>query len=76
MRVEKLNDGIVLQGAEDQSVHVLNMTAARIWELCDGQHTVKSMTKAVTEGTGTGYREALADVVQIIDELWQKKLIK
>jgi len=76
VRVEELDDGVVLQGAKDQSVHVLNMTGARIWELCDGQHTVKSIAKAVTKGTGTEFRDALADVEPFIEELRQKELLK
>lgn len=76
VRVEKLDDGVVLQGKKDPSVHVLNMTAARIWELCDGKHTVKSIAKDVTKGTATRYRDALADVERVIGELRQQKLLK
>jgi len=75
VRVEELDDGLVHQGPEDPSVHVLNMTGASIWELCDGQHTVKSMAKAVTKGTGTEYRDALAEVEQFIEGLRQRRLI-
>lgn len=40
---QELDAEAVLYHAATGKVHILNKTAERIWELCDGQHSVAEM---------------------------------
>jgi len=40
----------LLYSAEEEVIHVLNPTARLVWELCDGQHTVKDVERAIRAG--------------------------
>ena len=39
----------ILHNEDGDEIHVLNATAALIWELCDGEHTRAEMEKALRE---------------------------
>ena len=36
----KIGDETVLYNTETRLVHILNSTAERVWELCDGKHDI------------------------------------
>lgn len=42
-----LGNETLLYWADGKAIHVLNRTAHRIWELCDGQNTVQEMEKVI-----------------------------
>lgn len=45
-RVDISDEAILYTAAADE-LHTLNSTARRIWELCDGQHTIDEMAAAL-----------------------------
>jgi len=45
--VQDVGDETVLYSAERKAIHILNPTAKRIWELCDGEHTLADIVKAL-----------------------------
>jgi hypothetical protein len=42
-----LGNETLLYWADGKAIHVLNCTAHRIWELCDGQNSVQEMEKVI-----------------------------
>jgi hypothetical protein len=42
-----LGNETLLYWADGKAIHVLNRTARRIWELCDGQNTVQEIEKVI-----------------------------
>jgi pyrroloquinoline quinone biosynthesis protein D len=71
---EPLSAGLRLIG-RDGSSHVLNVTAAALWELCDGATSVDEIVQAVCELTATPARTVAADVEQLIGELRDRELV-
>lgn len=63
---------IVLIQNNGLAVHVLNNTAACIWELCDGSHSPEQITAKLCEQYDVSEEEASADVQNTLERL--KKL--
>jgi len=42
--VRKLNDEVLIYDVEQHQAHCLNLYAAKIWDLCDGSHTVSDLS--------------------------------
>lgn len=77
-------DVIVKQGASEsfiydpanEVIYVLNMTAAKIFQLCDGTHSTEEIAKAVTEVfDGIDHVQAYEDAKRILDDLETKQLV-
>lgn len=45
----EMGDETLLYNCENDKVSMLNKTAAAVWELCDGKHTIEEITAAITE---------------------------
>ncbi len=45
----ELNDGGVVYDYRLDTLHSLNTTAAYIWTLCDGQHTIDDIVASIRE---------------------------
>jgi hypothetical protein len=71
-----IGDEILLCGAEEEAIHVLNATAGLIWELCDGEHTIADMERAIrTSFSVVNEKDVRRDVVQTLDVLADKGLL-
>jgi hypothetical protein len=46
-RTKELGNETLLYQPNGKAIHVLNPTALRIWELCDGQHTAQEMQQVI-----------------------------
>ncbi len=44
VREEKIGEERYLYGANQETLTVLNAVAATIWDLCDGDHTIDTIT--------------------------------
>ncbi len=44
VREESIGEERYLYGANQETLTVLNVVAATIWDLCDGDHTIDTMT--------------------------------
>ena len=64
-----LDDEIVIYTPADGQAFVLNPTAARIWELCDGTRTDVDMAREIAAAYGQDDAEVLADVRELIEGL-------
>jgi len=76
VRVEVVEDGLVVQTADGQSVHLLNRTAAFIWERCDGSHTIEAIVGDLADETGEGPARLSADVAAALADLHDKGLLE
>lgn len=66
----------LLYKANDKSVHVLNPTAKLIWKLCDGQHDLTEIVKAVQSNFSVPENhDVMADVQQVIETMASKGLL-
>jgi hypothetical protein len=74
---QDMGDETLLYSAKDQIIHVLNPTARRIWELCDGAHTVEDMVKALQASFSIApERKVLEDIQRTLEVLAEKELLQ
>ncbi len=72
----KIGDEIVVIREDGLSVHVLNKTAAHIWEMCDGDCGPVEMATSLCERFDVTFEEARADVRDITEKLAQIGILK
>jgi hypothetical protein len=85
-RRPKGRSDVVRQGAEGETllydpiadaVHVVNPTAATVWELCDGTHTGDELVTEVRRRFATtGSHDVTADVFQLLDLFEREGLLE
>ncbi len=71
-----LDDEIVIYTPADGQAFVLNATAARIWELCDGTRTDLDMAREIAEAYDQDEAQVLADVRELIAGLHAAGLVQ
>lgn len=76
VRVEAVEDGLVAQSADGQAVHLLNRTAAFIWERCDGARTAEEIAGELAAETDEGLERVRADVAATLADLRDKGLLE
>jgi len=52
-----------------ESIYTLNETAARTWELIDGQNTLSDINTRITNEYQVSQETALSDLLALIDQL-------
>ena len=75
-----LDDEIVIYAPTDGQAtggqaFVLNRTAARIWELCDGTRTAAGMAREIADAYGQDASQVLTDVYELIEALHSAGLV-
>ena len=67
---------LILYDSANEVIHVLNMTAATIFRLCDGSHTLEYIAKALEESfDGVESVQVYEDVKRTLDVLEAKHLV-
>jgi hypothetical protein len=72
----RINDDIVIIKDDGQSIHVLNKTAAFIWEMCDGNGGIDEIAAKLCERFDVSPEEALADIRETIEDLTKIGVLK
>ena len=77
IRSQDLDGETLLYTADEQAIHILNPTAHRIWELCDGEHTVEDMAQTLQETFFIRKEyDVIRDVRRTLEEFVTKGLLK
>lgn len=66
---------VVLYDQEHRNAVALNLTAAAIWDLCDGINSIAEMTAQLAASTGHESAELASDVERIVGELLSMGLL-
>jgi pyrroloquinoline quinone biosynthesis protein D len=69
MAWQTIDGETVLLDVDGRELMGVNETAARVWALCDGNHTIAQIADAIASEFGAGPDEALADVRGFVAEL-------
>jgi len=67
---------ILLYDSKQDSTHLLNPTAAAIWEMCDGTRTPEEIAKEILQVLPADRKTVLADVKRIISEFSEEDLLQ
>jgi hypothetical protein len=71
-----LDDGCVLQVPEQPQVFTLNITAALVWELCDGKHSPDRIADEIVASCEKTRAEVIDDVRAIVRDFREKNLLQ
>lgn len=72
--VQELGDETIVYDQQRDHVHRLNLTAARVWRCCDGQHTITDIAARLEAETGVRVSE---DVIWLaLDRLEKAHLLQ
>jgi hypothetical protein len=72
----RIGDDIVVIKDDGLATHVLNKTAAIIWEKCDGQNGVSEIITQICERFDVSMEEAASDVTEIIEQFLKVEIVK
>ena len=71
-----VGDDIVVVKDDGRSLHVLNKTAALIWDTCDGQCGIDEITTRLCERFEVSHEEARRDVQETVKKLTKLGVLK
>jgi hypothetical protein len=72
----RIGDDIVVINDDGRSTHVLNKTAAFIWEMCDGKYDIDEITSKICERFDVSFKEAQTDVSDTIKVLTNVNIMR
>jgi PqqD family protein of HPr-rel-A system len=72
----KIGDEVVVLKDDGLELHMLNRTAALIWEMCNGENTAKEIAAVLCERFPVSPEEANADVKETLEKLADLGLLK
>lgn len=74
--IEEIDEETVLFDPNNRNTYVLNQVGSIIWQLCDGEHTPYGMSEEISDALGVDSPQVLKDVLKIINELVDNKLVE
>ena len=72
---QRLDEETIVVDPRRREVHLLNETAARIWELLESPHSLDELTAQLGDEYDVGESELRAAVVECVDGLTSKGLL-
>jgi PqqD family protein of HPr-rel-A system len=72
---QKLNDEVLVVDPRTREVHLLNVTATRIWDLLETPHTPDQLLAALSQEFDAPLESLRADVEALLGELGDKGLV-
>ncbi len=72
-----LDEEWVIYDSDGEKLHVLNSSAAVVWMLCDGQHTVEEIVDEVAEAfdNQVAMEQVKTDVNSALEDFTNKRLL-
>ena len=74
--IEGIDEETVLFDPQNRNTYALNQVGSIIWQLCDGEHTPYEISEEISDALGVDSAHVLKDVLKIINELLDKKLVE
>lgn len=73
--LQRVGQEAILYDRRNRRAHVLNDSAARVWELCDGHATLEEITEAFASAYAIPASAVHADVVRILTTFRELQVI-
>ena len=72
---QKASNDVLLFNIEDGNYYSLNEIGSRIWELCDGSHSVSQLVATLASEYDAPQEAIESDVAELLETLQNGKLI-
>jgi len=72
----RIEDEIVVIANDGIAVHILNKTAAYIWEICDGTRNLDEIAACLCERFDVTFEDASVDIQNTIDKFQKLNLLR
>ena len=73
---QEIDDETVLFDPKNRNTYALKQIGSIIWQLCDGEHTPYEIAKEISSVLGVDSDRVLTEVLQIITDLLDRKLVE
>ena len=73
--LQRVGQEAILHDRRNGRAHVINESAAQIWELCDGQHTLDQIVSAFAAVYGLPAADVQADVQYILAKFHELRVL-
>ena len=73
--LQRVGQEAILHDRRNGRAHVINESAAQIWELCDGQHTVDEIVSAFAAAYELPTADVRADVQYILAKFHELRVL-
>lgn len=73
--VQRAADQCILLDVDSGNYYALDEVSGRIWELCDGDHSVAAMVEAIRGEYEAPAEDVEADVLAFLDEMAGERLV-
>ncbi len=70
-----MDDEVLVYDPAVDRTHRLNVSATRIWELCDGARSLEDIARALTEQFEVEFEIALQDARIVLKQLKEEQLL-
>ena len=70
-----LDDEVLVYDPVVDRTHRLNVSATRIWELCDGTRSLEDIARVLTEQFEVEFETALQDARAVLEQLKEEQLL-
>jgi pyrroloquinoline quinone biosynthesis protein D len=74
--LQRVGDEAILHDRRNGRAHVINESAARIWDLCDGQHTLDQIATAFAASYQLAAPDVSEDVQYILTRFHELRVIE
>lgn len=76
LAAKRIGTDLVLYDLANKALHVLNMTAAKVFQLCDGTHTPEEIAEVLLGAfSNTEHVQVYEDVKHTLDILEERHLV-
>ena len=72
---ERFGSDFIVLDADGRTLRGLNATAVRVWQLCDGTRTARSVAEQVAKEYSMDARQVLTDTLRFLTDLARLGLI-
>ncbi len=70
-----MDDEVLVYDPVVDRTHRLNVSATRIWELCDGTRSLEDIARVLTEQFEVEFETALQDARAVLEQLKEEQLL-
>ncbi len=70
-----MDDEVLVYDPVVDRTHRLNVSASRIWELCDGTRSLEEIARVLTEQFEVEFETALQDARAVLEQLKDEQLL-